>query len=368
MSMRSDVLATETSGLTEQLSSTPAEAQAVISLREVRKTYGDGVNAFEALKGVNFDVLPGRLTAIVGPSGSGKSTLLNLLGALDVPTSGHVLFEGVDLAAMSAAERTKFRARHIGFVFQFLNLLPGLTCEQNVVLGGVIVGMDPRAARARAGELLDLVGLADMRRRPARKLSGGQMQRVAIARALINDPPLLLADEPTGNLDEENAEAITALLRDRAADGRAVVLVTHNDDLAERYADPVMVVRGGQISERPRAELREMPTAAAEPMSRAHAQQDSEQRAELPPPAQQAPAKAPAQPVPAQPVPAQTLPAQPAPAHGRLPQSPTRIAVDPDAPPDQLIADVAMSLVRQGARPRLSQTSDGRIEIEVDRR
>lgn len=324
----------------EQHGEQAVPARPVISLIGVRKTYGEGETAFEALKGVDFDVLPGRLTAIVGPSGSGKSTLLNLLGALDVPTSGHVLFEGVDLAAMSAAERTKFRARHIGFIFQFLNLLPGLTCEQNVMLGGVIVGMDPGTARRRAAELLDLVGLAEMQKRPARKLSGGQMQRVAIARALINDPPLLLADEPTGNLDEENAEAITALLRDRAADGRAVVLVTHNADLADRYADPVMVVRSGLIAEQPTAELREIPSADP-----AQPRQDEEQQvaAAAPTPPSTAPTRYPTHP-------------------------PTRIEIDPNAPPDQLIADVALSLVRQGVSPRLKQGEDGRVEIEIDRR
>lgn len=340
----------------EQPGREPGASRPVISLRGVRKIYGEGENAVEALKGVDFDVMPGQMTAIVGPSGSGKSTLLNLLGALDVPSSGQISFEGTDLAAMSAGERTKFRARNIGFIFQFLNLLPGLTCEQNVMLGGIIVGMDPRAARTRAGELLDLVGLSEMRRRPARKLSGGQMQRVAIARALINDPPLLLADEPTGNLDEENAEAITALLRDRAADGRAVVLVTHNDDLADRYADPVMVVRSGTISPRAKAELREMPSARVEEPLAAGAQ--------VAQPAQDAAPPQPAQPAQDAVPPAQ--PAQPATRYPTLP--PPRITIDPAAPPEELIAGVAMELVRQGASPRLRQTSDGRIEIEVDRR
>jgi putative ABC transport system ATP-binding protein len=310
----------------------------VITLSGVRKIYGAGENAVEALKGIDFAVHPGRLTAIVGPSGSGKSTLLNLLGALDTPTSGHVVFEGQDLAALSEAERTRVRARNIGFVFQFLNLLPGLTCEQNVMLGGVIVGMEPREAKRRAGELLEMVGLADKRRRPARKLSGGQMQRVAIARALINDPPLVLADEPTGNLDEKNAEEITALLHERASGGRAVVLVTHNMDLAEQYADELLIVRDGQISTSPRAELREMPT----------------------PSGAEAPAVAvpevPHQPGPVAAEPAATEPARPS----------MRFALDPAASSEQMIAQLAMSLAGQGVPVKLRQADGGRIEIEVD--
>ncbi len=219
----------------------------VIELVGVRKIYGEGTAAVEALKGVDFRALPNRLTAIVGPSGSGKSTLLNMIGGLDTPTAGDIRFGGARITGMDEAERTRFRAANIGFVFQFLNLLPGLTCTQNVMLGAVIVGMAPREARRRAEELLGVVGLGDKIGVSARKLSGGQMQRVAIARALINDAPLLLADEPTGNLDEENAEEIMALLRDRASDGRAVVLVTHNSDLAERYADEIKTVRSGVI-------------------------------------------------------------------------------------------------------------------------
>lgn len=321
-------------------------AKPVIELRGVRKVYGSGENVVEALKGVDFAVHPDRLTAIVGPSGSGKSTLLNLLGALDVPSSGQVLFDGRDLATFSESERTRFRARNIGFVFQFLNLLPGLTCEQNVMLGGVLVGMDPADARRRAGELLEIVGLGDKRKRPARKLSGGQMQRVAIARALINDPPLLLADEPTGNLDEENAEEITALLRERAVDGRAVVLVTHNGDLAEQYADDVMVVRSGHIEPQGRGQLHEIPGTPSAPVA----------TPATPPPS-------PAQPAASVPSAATSPPAAPQPSDaGQL-----KIEVDPNASADQLIVDVAMALARQGTGVRLRRADDGRVEIEADR-
>jgi ABC-type lipoprotein export system ATPase subunit len=333
--------ATTGAGRPQDAAATAPDTPPVISLTGVRKTYGTGENAVEALKGVDFAAHPNRMTAIVGPSGSGKSTLLNLIGALDTPTSGRISFGGEDLTGMSEAERTKFRARNIGFVFQFLNLLPGLSCEQNVMLGGVIVGMKPREARRRAGELLEVVGLGDKRRQPVRKLSGGQMQRVAIARALINDAPLLLADEPTGNLDEKNAEEITALLHGRATDGRAVVLVTHNNDLAERYADDVMVVRGGLIHELQTAELRELPPAGAGGN----------------PPAAGAPAAAP----PADAVAEEQAgerPAQRSPA--------TRIALDPAAGTDELIAEVAMALARRGGEVRLRQALDGRVEIELE--
>ena len=311
-------------------------AEPVIALSGVRKTYGSGENAVEALKGVDFAALPNRLTAIVGPSGSGKSTLLNLIGALDTPTSGQITFNGRDLTSMSESQRTKFRAHNIGFVFQFLNLLAGLSCEQNVMLGGVIVGMKPREAKRRAGELLEVVGLGDKRRQTTRKLSGGQMQRVAIARALINDAPLLLADEPTGNLDEQNAEEIIALLRDRATDGRAVVLVTHNNDLAERYADEIKVVRSGLISDQPTALLRKLPSAAAGP---------------VPPPAGVAPAS--------------SAPAKSAMADAA--SNAMHLELDPAATPDQMIADIAMSLARQGADVRLRRGLGGRVEIEVER-
>jgi len=317
----------------------------VIELRDVRKSYGSGESRVEALKGVDFAAHPDRLTAIVGPSGSGKSTLLNMIGALDVPTSGSIIFGGRELTRMSESDRTKFRARNIGFVFQFLNLLPGLTCEQNVMLGGVIVGMAPGEAKRRAGEMLDVVGLGDKRNRPVRKLSGGQMQRVAIARALINDAPLLLADEPTGNLDEQNAEEITALLRERARDGRAVVLVTHNADLAERFADEIMVVRDGLIRERPVADLREIATPLpAEPPP---ATDDASPLA--------APAAALAQP-------ATAAPPMPSPNESRR----TVIELDPYADPDQMISDIAMAMARQGGDVRIHRNQTGRIELVLE--
>jgi ABC-type lipoprotein export system ATPase subunit len=319
---------------------TPAQADAaarpVIALNEVRKIYGEGENAVEALRGVDFTAMPDRMTAIVGPSGSGKSTLLNMIGGLDTPTSGRIEFGGRELTRLSEADRTKFRARNIGFVFQFLNLLPGLTCQQNVMLGGVIVGMAPGEARSRADELLEIVGLGDKRKQPARKLSGGQMQRVAIARALINDAQLLLADEPTGNLDEKNAEEITALLASRATGGRAVVLVTHNNDLAERFADDIKVVRDGQIHVQKAAEIHEVhpPVTAPEPTA----------------PRTSAPDASLATPTPA------------APTRG----NPLTVGLDPAVDGEQLIATIAMSLASQGASVRFRQGVGGKVELVID--
>ena len=222
---------------------------AVLQLDDVAKTYTRDGTAVEALRGVTLAIEPNRLVAIVGPSGSGKSTLLNLLGTLDVPTRGHVRFDGEDVGGLSGPARARFRARNVGFVFQFFNLLPGLTATQNVELAAAIAGGGRGPSRARAHELLDRMGLREQRDAPARRLSGGQMQRVAIARALVNDPRLVLADEPTGNLDRRTAERTLALLREHAVGERAVVLVTHDHELAERYADEVVTLVDGLVRE-----------------------------------------------------------------------------------------------------------------------
>jgi putative ABC transport system ATP-binding protein len=219
----------------------------VLQLDDVGKTYARDGTAVEALRGVTLSVEPNRLVAIVGPSGSGKSTLLNLLGTIDVPTRGGVRFDGRDVTQLGTAARARFRARNVGFVFQFFNLLPGLTAAQNVELAAAIAGGERGRSRIRARELLEQVGLGEQCDAPARRLSGGQMQRVAIARALVNDPRLVLADEPTGNLDRRNAELTLTLLREHAVGDRAVVMVTHDHELAERYADEVVTLVDGQV-------------------------------------------------------------------------------------------------------------------------
>jgi len=219
----------------------------MLELEQVNKSYPLGGDLVEVLHDVSLQIRPGRLVAIVGPSGSGKSTLLNLIGTLDTPSSGRLLFDRRDVGALSPRARADFRAANLGFVFQFFNLLPGLTARQNVELSAAIAGRERRASRRRAIELLELVGLGEKVDAPARNLSGGQMQRVAIARALINEPRLLLADEPTGNLDQRTAKQILELLREQATEDRAVAMVTHDRDLAERFADEIVSLVDGRI-------------------------------------------------------------------------------------------------------------------------
>jgi ABC-type lipoprotein export system ATPase subunit len=221
----------------------------VLELREISKSYPQGDEMTEVLHGVSLEIQPGRLIAIVGPSGSGKSTLLNLIGTLDTPSGGQMLFDGRDVGGLSPTARTKFRAAHLGFIFQFFNLMPGLTARQNVELAAAIGGRSGRRSRQRAGGLLESVGLGAQVDAPARTLSGGQMQRVAIARALVNEPRLILADEPTGNLDQQNARGILDLLREQTEGERSVVMVTHDHDLAERYADEIVTLIDGRLAD-----------------------------------------------------------------------------------------------------------------------
>jgi putative ABC transport system ATP-binding protein len=225
----------------------PGGGNAVLELDGIRKSYPLGSGSVEVLHGISVRIEAGKLVAIVGPSGSGKSTLLNLLGTLDTPSEGRLRFDGRDIGELGESERTKFRAANLGFVFQFFNLLPGLSARQNVELAAAIAGIGRREAHQRAGELLEQVGLAGKLDTPARNLSGGQMQRVAIARALVNEPRLLLADEPTGNLDQRNAAQILELLRQQATGERAVVMVTHDHDLAARFADETISLVDGEV-------------------------------------------------------------------------------------------------------------------------
>jgi putative ABC transport system ATP-binding protein len=222
-------------------------ASAVLELDGIRKSYPLGSGTVEVLHGISVRIEAGKLVAIVGPSGSGKSTLLNLLGTLDTPSEGRLRFDGREIGGLGEGERTRFRAANLGFVFQFFNLLPGLSARQNVELAAAIAGMDRRGAHQRAAALLEEVGLGGKLDTPARNLSGGQMQRVAIARALVNEPRLLLADEPTGNLDQHNAAQILELLREQANGERAVVMVTHDHDLAARFADETISLIDGEV-------------------------------------------------------------------------------------------------------------------------
>jgi putative ABC transport system ATP-binding protein len=218
----------------------------MITLRNVSRAYGAGDKAVAAVRDVSVDILPGTLVTIVGASGSGKSTLLHLMGALDRPTSGEVLLEGKDLGKMTDDERTFVRRDRIGFVFQFFNLLPTLTAAENVALPARLAGRSGAATKNRAAELLSRVGLSSRSHHRPDQLSGGEMQRVAIARALMMDPPLILADEPTGNLDSRTGVSILELLRSAVESHRTVVLVTHDPSVAKR-GDRTLTFADGRL-------------------------------------------------------------------------------------------------------------------------
>ncbi len=216
-------------------------------LENVVKSYGRGETAVRAVAGVSLAVAPREFVAIVGPSGSGKSTLLHLMAGLDLPDAGQVFVGGKSLQALSDDAVTVLRRRQIGVVFQFFNLLPMLTAEENVALPLVLDGVRLRAARPRARAMLERVGLGHRARHRPDQLSGGEMQRVAIARALVTGPLVLLADEPTGNLDSHTGEEILALVREMAErHGQAVVMVTH-DARAAAHAQRVLAMRDGQV-------------------------------------------------------------------------------------------------------------------------
>jgi putative ABC transport system ATP-binding protein len=218
----------------------------VVEMIDVSRTHGAGATAVHALRGIDLQVRAGELVAVMGPSGSGKSTLLHLAGGLDSPTSGTVLVEARDLAALSARERARLRRRSVGYVFQELNLIPALTAAENVSLPLELDGVHAKPAREVALRALDDVALADIADRYPDDLSGGQQQRIAIARALVGERRLLLADEPTGALDSETGESVLALIRTRCDRGAAGMLVTHEARHAA-WADRVVFLRDGAI-------------------------------------------------------------------------------------------------------------------------
>jgi putative ABC transport system ATP-binding protein len=221
------------------------ESPAVVEATRLVRRYGEGDAAVEALRGVTLDIERGRLTAVVGPSGSGKSTLMHLLAGLDRPTEGSVAIDGVDLASLNDTQLTKLRRRHVGFVFQFFNLLPMLTAEENVVLPLSLAGDKPD--RAWIEQVLERVGLDGRRTHRPAELSGGQQQRVAVARALISRPTVLFADEPTGNLDSATGREILTLIRESVDDfGQTTVMVTH-DPRASEIADRVVHIADGVV-------------------------------------------------------------------------------------------------------------------------
>jgi putative ABC transport system ATP-binding protein len=220
----------------------------VIEARDLTKAYGKEEEVcVHALQGVNLQVEEGELLAIMGPSGSGKSTLLHILGGVEVPTSGQVLLESVDLASLSDDQRTILRRERIGFIFQSFNLLPAFTAEENISLPLELAGIPSGEARRRAVDMLRIVGMTHRRQHIPSTLSGGEQQRVAIARALVMEPALLLADEPTGNLDSTNGHQVTSLIRELATKrNQTIVMVTHDSEVAS-HADRLVRLRDGLI-------------------------------------------------------------------------------------------------------------------------
>jgi putative ABC transport system ATP-binding protein len=217
----------------------------VVAAREISRRYGEGDTAVDALRGVSLDVSQGQLTAVMGPSGSGKSTLMHILAGLDRPTSGEVSIAGTSIGELGDTELTRLRREHIGFIFQFFNLLPMLTAEENIVLPLELAGR--KLDKAWVDEVIGKVGLSDRREHRPSELSGGQQQRVAIARALISRPTVMFADEPTGNLDSHTSAEILQLLRESvSAYGQTTVAVTHDANVAA-IADRVLFLADGRI-------------------------------------------------------------------------------------------------------------------------
>jgi len=217
----------------------------LIRLRAVRKRYRKGREAVHALDGIDLDIAKQGMVAVVGASGSGKSSLLHVIGAMDRPTSGDILVAGQPLNTLSEEALTRFRRQTVGFVFQSFNLIPNLTALENVMLPMEFNGVPSEERRRRARALLDRVGLGQRLDHRPRELSGGEQQRVAIARALANDPPLILADEPTGNLDSKTGQVIYELLKTIGAE-RTVVVVTHAEELAQ-MADRIIYIKDGKL-------------------------------------------------------------------------------------------------------------------------
>ena len=220
----------------------------VLTLNRVNKTYRSGELSVDALRDVDLEIDSGEFVAIIGPSGSGKSTLMHILGCLDVPTSGQFFLAGEDVSSLDENRLAELRNRHIGFVFQQFNLLPYMSAARNVELPLVYAGMNPDERHHRSSIALGMVGLSDRAKHRPGELSGGQQQRVAIARALVTAPDLILADEPTGNLDSVSSREVLGLLKDLHADGRTIVLITHEPEVAAE-AGRILQIHDGRLRE-----------------------------------------------------------------------------------------------------------------------
>lgn len=219
----------------------------ILKASDLKKEYQLGEHAVEALKGVDFAVQKGEFVAIMGPSGSGKSTLMHLLGGLDTPTRGEIFLSEQALSKLNNKEITLARRKNVGFVFQFFNLMPTLSAEENIMLPIIIDGQNPRDYQERLDQLLALIGLSDRRSHRPDQLSGGEQQRVAVARALISNPAILLADEPTGNLDSKTGREIMVLLRRSCEELDQTVVVVSHDPRAAAFADRVVFLKDGNI-------------------------------------------------------------------------------------------------------------------------
>ncbi|MGM9969329.1 MAG: ABC transporter ATP-binding protein [Anaeroplasma sp.] len=220
----------------------------MIYIKDICKTYGENDNKVEALKNVNATIQDGKFTAIIGKSGSGKTTLMNLIGGLDRPSSGQIIFDNIDISQFNDKELASYRNKTIGYVFQSFYLEPNFSVLENVCLPLTIAGMERKEREKKAKDLLITLGLEDKITKKAKELSGGQKQRVSIARALITNPKVILADEPTGNLDSENGQEVMKLLRNIANNGNTVILVTHNMDDAKK-ADILIKLKDGHVLE-----------------------------------------------------------------------------------------------------------------------
>ncbi len=222
-------------------------AKEVIRLKAAAKHYSQGENIVKALDGVDISILEGEFVAIMGPSGSGKSTAMNLTGSLDTPTNGHIYLDGKDISQLTESELAILRGKKIGFIFQQFNLIANLTARENVALPMMFQGLTESERLKKAEEILTIVDLKDRMHHYPNELSGGQQQRVAIARSLANDPEVLLADEPTGNLDTKTGEMVMNFLSKMNKDGKTVVFITHEPELALEHANKIYWLRDGKI-------------------------------------------------------------------------------------------------------------------------
>lgn len=219
---------------------------ALIQFDNVSKVYEEGENVVRAMDGVSFEIKEGDFAAIMGPSGSGKSTLLSVLGVLNTPTGGKVLIDGIPVYELPAEKQADFRSEYLGFIFQAFQLIPYLTAGENVMLPLSITKLSNAEQEKISGEVLEMVGLGDKINRLPDQLSGGEIQRIAVARALVNEPPIILADEPTGNLDSKNADGVIELLKKLNERGKTVVMVTHDKSIA-KHADYIIQIKDGKI-------------------------------------------------------------------------------------------------------------------------